>query len=465
MTPRKLRRPSGVTLIELMVALVVSAVVLAGVVATVASQQQAYYAGHRARSAQASARAAQLYVEQKLRDAGLGMDPSLALDFNFYGRSQPLADATLCPAAMNGCPRDATANSDELVFYARNKSYRTFDPTTGLQVNPPVGRAWTLVDQGTPGAVNINAGNNPTTGDRFLKGQILQAVCADGNTFAYFTVAATNPPPASSAATAPTQLQLTLEPFKTNDPFRRQDIINANPCFAGALVFQIDRYRFHVTFPVNITAQPDLTQPYLALDMGVDRNLDGVVDYQDELLIAEGVELLQVAYVFLNGALQPVGDGIAAVPGTAIQFANTIGNVTPLLLGDQAANTIYLTTFGNLTAPAPHFGVTPSGGRTDYFPPSFFQFPSVHLQRQNDNQANIRAVKVAILARSPEVDVSTRANIKIDGNFTLFNLRGPVAWIGLNPNSGIPFDDGYQRIVVQSTVPMGNVLLRATPLF
>ena len=109
-------RVAGFTLIELMITVAIVAVVVAGIFAVVHAQQQAYADGQRLRVAQASARSALLYLEERVPLAGLGTSPSLAFDFGRYTTGP-------CPTGMGACARDAIDNSDELVFVARNPRY------------------------------------------------------------------------------------------------------------------------------------------------------------------------------------------------------------------------------------------------------------------------------------------------------------------------------------------------------
>ena len=153
----------GVTLLELLLAMTVTAIVLAGAIVVVRSQQKAYHDGQRLRGAQGSARRALLALEQALPRAGFGMDAALAFDLSGWYATGP------CPAVMGGCPKDSVANSDELVFYARDPRY--WVPATNT--DDPVGNAW-RISSVTSGAVTVNA----RAGDVFRNGQIFLAVCS-----------------------------------------------------------------------------------------------------------------------------------------------------------------------------------------------------------------------------------------------------------------------------------------------
>ncbi len=452
------RSQSGVTLIELLVALMVSAAVMAGVVATVASQQQAYYNGHQMRSAQMSARSALLFMEQRIAMAGFGMDPALTFDFAWYGNPSGAAGAPgvegfpaplLCPAAMtNGCPRDATNNADEIVFYERNANYSW--PIGGN----PVGRAW----QATSIAGDVLT-LQARVNDRFPRGQILLAVCeTDGNSYAYVTVATS----VTTAAAGPLQVNLIPSATAPASPFRRQDVATsaAPPGVASGScplirVFQIDRYRFHIR-PVAVDNYGGtiVYTPYLMLDQGIDANGDGLVDEQDEFFVAEGIELIQFAYVFGAAAVPTAGDGVSAAPGTAI-------TLTPEAVGaqgDVTPNRITTTVFP--LAP-------PTQGRSIYNPSSWYPQSMSSALRQTNNQGNIAAVKISLVARAPDRDTQTNTTLSVVAplalQFPLFNYApaaGLPVWIYQNWNRGVPGDDAYQRLQIETSIPAPNMAVR-----
>ncbi len=410
--------PRGVTLVELLIAMAVSAIVLVGIVAVVQAQQQAYTDGHRVRAAQSSARSALLFLEQKLPLAGYGMAPSLALDLDRY-TSGP------CPALLQvsgACKRDRTDDSDELVFYARNPSY--WIPPTG--VGTAAGHAWTLTTSGVTTAVaNIQARD----GDVFRKGRILQAVCEGASQYAYFTVSTTTPAPAGGGAVA-----VPLEAAVSGDPFKRQDAAT-DDCFetGTARVFEIDRYRLHVR-PVTVGTQTD---PFLVLDRGVDSAGSTAVDEADEEFVAEGIESIQVAYVLANGSV------VGATSGTAI----TLTAGAP----GSASSSNALTT---LQFP----GAAPEPDESMYSPTSWYRYlmNPPDPARLTDHQANIRAVRIAIVARSPEPDPNDRGTPPI----LRLNQSAVPSWAG-----AVGVQDGYERVAFEATIPLPNMLSQGMVFF
>ncbi len=427
MTMHPLRPLRGITLIELIIAMAVSAFVLVAAILASNLQQRTFYNGQRLRTAQESARAALLYLEQKLPLAGLGMDPALAIDFQFY--TGP------CPTAMTSCNRDSTtADADELVFYARNMNYWVPANTASGPYN---GRVWNL-----SAISSASAQVDARSGDSFPKGQILQVVCPGTLNYAYFTVDHTTSAPADGA------LSLTLAPTNVNNPFKRQDVAAS---MVGCRVFQIDRYRFHIR---PVSQGGSRYDPFLVLDRGIDLagasdgTTDDTVDEEDEILIAEGIEAFQVAYEFANPALGRAG----ATTGTPITFSTANGDQT--VSGTPGPNLIARTAFP---------GNAPTSGQTVYTPSSFYRYGYSDSQRQTFHQANIRAVQIALVARSPDPDPSTPANIILDASFRFLNQSGVPTWIsGASMASGT---DGYQRTQVEATVDLPNMTVRSIPGF
>ncbi|GAO02297.1 prepilin-type N-terminal cleavage/methylation domain-containing protein [Anaeromyxobacter sp. PSR-1] len=418
-----IRSRLGFTLVEIMIATGVVSIVLAAVIAASSSQQRAFFGGQRQRATQGNARTALLYLEQKLPLAGWGLDGSLALDFQFYAPA-------FCPANTT-CPpgRDSIADADELVFYARNPSY--WVPPEG-HAGALRGNAWTFVALPDASHATLEA----RAGDDFLRGQILQVVCPGELRYAYFTVKS------RAAVTSAGNVDVELEDVVLTDPFRRQDVAAT---MGGCRAFQVDRYRFHVR-PV---ARADGTfDPYLVLDRGLDTTgaadgaPDGVVDEKDEVIVAEGVEAFQVAYVFANPAIAPAG----ATAGTAIAFGEA--NDDQSVLTDGAI------------IPTKFSGSATSTTRAVYTPSSFYSYRYSDPIRQTRHQANIRAVRLALVARSPQPDPSARATFVVDSSFALLNQSGAPDWVTGAPKiaSGT---DGFQRTRVEAVVNLPNMTVRS----
>jgi type IV pilus assembly protein PilW len=405
----------GVTLLELIIAMTISAVVMAGIVAVVNSQQRAYYDGHRQRAAQSTGRAALIQLEQAISMAGYGMDAPLAFDFDRYSGKA----SGKCPTNLDPCPRDSTGNSDEIVFHHRNPRYWVPE-SYGTE---PAGKAWRITGLDPTGnTVTINA----RLGDLFPKGQILQAVCRAGEDYAYFTVSE------KKEATAAGSLTINLVPSADTDPFLRQAAAT-NACFTGgqARLFLVERKRFHIR-PVGTALEP-----YLVLDTGVDVNGDGTIDEADEFILAEGIELLQLGYVMTNSAALTTR---GTEPGTAITFTKGAAGAT------SGTGMTTLDYPGTPKTNVPEYGWT-----------SFYGYPvgpPPNSARLTDHQGNIRAVRVALVARSSTVDPNY-----VDGGQVplLLNMDALPTWI--RPT------ERFNRVTLETTVLVRNMVTRAMPDF
>lgn len=414
------RRSRGFTLVELMVAAVILVVIVAGVVAAGNAQGRASATGARQRIAQAQGRGALLFLERRLALAGYGFDPVFGFDFGSY--TGP------CPAEMASCPRDSVSSSDELVFYARNPAY--WVPGEG---NPaaPSGNAWNI-RSATATTVTIAA----RAGNSFSTGQVVLQVCRGGNFYTVATIGANVAP-----LGADQDLTLQLQAAQAGDPFNRPDLAappaNGAACFSAgsARLFLVDRYRFHVR-PVT-TGAGDVI-PYLMLDQGIDRNRDGAIDANDELVVAEGVEDLQVAYVFANPALPAAG------AGAPIAFATAAA-------GTASSNTITRPVFP---------GGIPTADKSVYSKSAFYENavgPPLSPQRLTDHQANIVAVRIAIVSRSPGTDRTS-----LGDEFQPLNQTSQPTWITSRQVNG---RDGFQRALFETTVQLPNMTSGGLPYF
>lgn len=408
----------GFSLLEVMIALGAMAFVLAGVVGVVRVQQQSYVDGQRLREAQGSARNALLYLEQVVATAGFGMAPSLAIDLDRYGGP--------CPTAFGApCARDALARPDELVVLSRDAEYWVpADPT-----REPRGHAWRLLAVPDTSTFRISA----RAGDAFLKGQIVLAVCQGASFYAYATL---SDPVARLSADAPVDLKLTGT--SAGDPFQRQDLA-ADACFTDgtARVFLVNRYRFHVR-PVAVP-EPWQFDPYLVLDTGRDVNGDGTVDEQDEVIVGAFVEDLQVAYQLAGGGT------VGATPGTQITLAGGYPGST--------GTTDRLTT---LVFPGP----APADGESRYSPTSWYRFtlgPPQATERDTDHQANIRAIRVSLTARSPRADLQLQGRL----HTLRFNATATPAWA----DPGGTGRDGFERASFESTISLPNMVVQGMTFF
>ncbi|HET9551915.1 MAG TPA: prepilin-type N-terminal cleavage/methylation domain-containing protein [Anaeromyxobacteraceae bacterium] len=427
------RTARGFTLLELLVAMAISAIVLTSVVLVGNSQVRAYAQGARQRVAQAQGRGALLYLEEQVARAGFGVEPAFAFDFNRYLGGP-------CPAEMAPCTaRDSVGNSDELVFYARNPSY--WVPGDGNAADPS-GNAWPITATSAT-SVTVRA----RKGDVFRMGQVVLEVCRGATFYAYATVAK------NLQVAAAGSVDVELQPAVATDPFNRPDLAvppaTGASCFSGGLarLFLIDRFRFHVR-PETVDGN---VIPYLVLDQGVDRNLDGAVNADDELLVAEGVESLQVGYVMANSSLPtPVlGSANAIKPAVApdgdIRYA-------PATAGSSTTpDELTLTAFP---------GAAPAFGESVYAPSSWVGLtvgPPPSPQRLTDHQANIVGVRIALVTRSAATDLQSPGD-----TFRPLNQTSDPAWVTARQIDG---RDGYQRALFTSTVLLPDMTVGGLTYF
>lgn len=421
------RSPRGFTLIEAVISLAISSIVLVLAVRASNTQQRAFFQGERLRAAQSSSRDALLYLERAAPLVGFGMDPALALDFQWH---VPAA----CPPEVDPCTRDRTDDADELVFYTRNPNYWV---PTAEQDKPPApgedppafkGKAWRLsaISNGT---ISLDA----RRGDHFLPNQILQVVCPATLKYAYVTVSDRTPATDEPLDEDTDDLEIPLHAAAESNPFRRQDEAVRLAMDSKCRAFQIDRYRFHV---VPVATGDGHYDPFLVLDDGV----------HPEVMLAEGVEAFQVAYLLANGGV------VGADPGTATAFPVASSNQT---VTDPGPEQIALTAFPGDDAPT---------GETKYWPSSYYRYSSESSARKTIHQANIRALRIGVVVRSPSPDTSTKSNWVANDGFTLLNQEGVPSWVADEPQRAFG-TDGYQRVRVETTINLPNMLVRSIPAF
>jgi len=318
---------------------------------------------------------------------------------------------------MGSCPRDSTENDDEIVFYSRNPRY--WIPS--VYTSDPAGNAWRLKAVSSTSVTLYGR-----AGDALRRGQVLQAVCKGGTKYAYFTVVETKP-----ALAAAGDLIYGLNAVDASDPLKRQDLA-ADSCFTAAAgparVFMVDRYRFHVR-PVSSGGK---NIPFLMLDTGTDTDGDGEVTAADEIFVAEGVELLQFAYVMTNANLPPRGLA-SAMTLTAAEpsAASTTGDGMSTLV------------FPSATAP--------SGTQTIYDVVSWYPYsvgPPPAPARLTDHQANIRAIRMGMVVRSPTAGTNTADLTPLA---PLYNMTRLPSWLDASP---------YNRFRIETTVPLRNMTVR-----
>jgi type IV pilus assembly protein PilW len=239
--------------------------------------------------------------------------------------------------------RDSIVGSDEIVFYAR-------DPAFKLQLNAAPAATQLVLAGGIQAPLR--------------RGQILQVMCAAAADWTYVTVSADVPAnwilPAAAPATTTVNLVAGTVLLQPNTK-----LTATGSCFqtdpANTRVYRVDRFRYFVATYTD--SGSTLTRPYLMLDRGLLR-ADGSLQLEP---VVPDVEDLQFEYVFVN----PVTQVVRAVGATAgTQLTNSATGI------DLAAAVPDITSLGS------------------------------DPTRLTNHPANIRAVRVNVVARSPGPDLT-----------------------------------------------------------
>jgi type IV pilus assembly protein PilW len=394
-------RPSGFSLVELLIALAASVFVMLGAAVLLRSQYQSFQTSTSERAFQETGRIALDALSTDLRQAGLGVDVGLVFDFGTQNNARSAArqagttfgtDSPGCAAAIT-C-RDSTTGPDELVFHSR-------DPAFGKPLRTAVTAASTTLTVSGPLREPLH------------QGQILEVVCYTGNmTWAYVKVGSTVAANLDPTATVDIPLASSGATFPNQNP------VLADPCFstvataaastipAAAKVFKVDRYRYFIrsySAAGNIVPWGTAgSRPWLMLDRGTTDTTTGkpVVDP-----VAPDVEDLQVAYVFPLDAVNPVAGATAGVALAAGAAGIDLAAACPVSTDD-----------------------------------------AIGANRLNHHPANIRAVQVAVVVRSAEPDLARAGAATIPAALNRPDVAGPA---------------GYLRLLLQTSVPVRNLDARA----
>lgn len=184
--------------------------------------------------------------------------------------------------------------------------------------------------------------------------------------------------------------------------FREGSKFTPGSCFTtgSAMAYFIDRFHYYI----NTTGDPQ--HPYLMLDTGTDVNGDGVVNNNDHIPIAGDIETIQFVYIMNSGR----------------EFGGTLG-----------------------------VNEEPDPGLP--FPSLTESFDSP--VRLNNHPANIRAVRVSVLARSPRPNPEWYLPDGTYGVCTPERCRPRVEnFDGVPPGT---ISDGFIRVLFQETVPVWNL--------
>ena len=354
-------RSRGFSLVELMIALVVSAVVIAGALALLTSQQRTFQRSAGDRAVQETARVALEELTSNLRMAGYGIDPGFAFDFGPIAAvpQDRLPTGQVASVAGYACLnpvacRDSPAGPpDEIVFHYRDPAFfralAAAPSATSLTVDGPLP-------------------------DGLRQGQLLQVMCFSGSMlWAYVTVGADVP---ATTSTGTVSVPLAAS---SGNVFGAQNGVLTDGCYqtvappgssattlaAAAKVYKVERFRYFVqSYDPAGNVVPWGTagaRPYLMLDQGL---LDAT-GTPILAMVTPDVEDLQFSYLFPRA---PAGQQMAG---------DAVG--TPL---SNSATSI------DLAATPPPY--------TD---------PATAATRATHSPANILAVRVDVVIRNPDPDV------------------------------------------------------------
>lgn len=250
----------GFTLIELMISVVILAFVISGISMVLIKQGQASTVQIGQRDLEENGRLALLDLARAARQAGYGIIPSAAFDFDRF--------ACTSPGTPNTCPnggRDRADGPDEMVVAWRDPMFSR--PLTSISGTGP----WTLSL-----AAGLSVG--------IKAGRIVQLLCNGANTFSYLAV---------NTDAAATATSVSARALTNADGYFPQAGPTAN-CFNTATLFLVERVRFYI-------ANDPTGVPSLYRDRG-----NGTQE-----LMYRGIEDLQLTY---DIGQPPPGSPFGATP-------------------------------------------------------------------------------------------------------------------------------------------------------
>ncbi|HEX8703317.1 MAG TPA: prepilin-type N-terminal cleavage/methylation domain-containing protein [Myxococcaceae bacterium] len=405
-------RSRGFTLVELLIGAAVGAIVLLGISMTFIAQAQQYQAHASRRAIQASARQALVFMERKLRLAGYGVHPDRAvLAYDSYD--------VVSDSAVPGYP-------DAVVLHARDPLFRRpVQAVSSTQITLPA---------------------TAPLEEPLRRGQILLLLCPQVTEYAFVTVSDYLP-----AGTLTLPLDQTVPASAPNSPTRgpgrlfREHANLDSPCFDSATVVKIDRSAFYVAmFDDDGDAATGGRTPYLMMHQGLDMPSslslegDGVIDANDAVPVAEGIEQFQAAYILNSNT--PTGQ--------------------PLIRGVNESPMMAAT----------HYGEQWEAIDPAHLPALWFFDPAIassDARRMADHPANIRQVRLTVVARSTVPDQQISGDDLLTSTTGATLPDGTLPWRQLEnlgtPGSPdfTPAGGGYYRVILRESVTPKNLLMNA----
>jgi type IV pilus assembly protein PilW len=384
------RSQRGFTLVELLVAMGIAAVVCAGALALLSSQQRAFRSSAGDRALQEAARTGLSELATNLRRVGYGIEPWLAIDVGPVANAPPSwpGGAPINSAGYpGGPPGTAPPACTPVVAVTDRDSIAGSDEIVFHARDPGFSRK--LAAAPSASTLTLDA----PLGSPLYQGQILQLMCGGAAMWVYVTVG-------SFADKGATQVQLQTD-CATGFPYQ-QDLLSAG-CFAAgyanARVFKIDRFHYYVARYADSALQGG-QRPYLMLDRGLWKDGAPLVEP-----VAPDVEDLQVGYVFPRSTVQQ----LVGAPSGAARLSNAAASID---LGSA--------------------------------PPAYTD-NSAAASRATNHPANIRGIRVSVVARTRSPDLGLTAD-----EFKKIPEAGNRPAV---PNG----DPGYRRIVVEETEAVRNL--------
>jgi type IV pilus assembly protein PilW len=430
---RKSNRSRAFTLVELLVGTAIGAVVLAGISLAFISQAQQYQAHASRRGVQANARQALAFMGRHLRNAGYGVNPDRAiLAYDSYD------------AASN---QQAPGHPDAFAVHWRDGLFRRkaqsvaanlirLDAAEPLSKELRKGQILLVICERDPSSPDPSVDENPP----HVFVTVGQYVPAGSTDIPLDPTAAGSVP--DSPISGPGRL------------FREQDTPGfSHACFTRRPphVLLVHRAAFYVAmFTDTRTGE---RKPYLMMHQGLDMPSaadpqgDGLIDADDGVPVAEGIEQLQVAYV--------------------LDTHNQDPDKTPLILG-----------VNGLMGPD-HFGEAWEQLDLTNLPHGWFfnvgfgaVDPSVMASRRlMDHPANIRQVRLTLISRSSLPDpqiVGDDLLRRPDGSPYLDGqplANGTIPWrhlenLQLPPAADFtPAGGHFYRVILRESITPKNLLL------
>ncbi|MDY7231978.1 PilW family protein [Hyalangium rubrum] len=407
-------RSRGFTLVELLIGAAVGAVVLLGISLTFISQARQYQAHASRRAIQANARQALAFVGRIVRTAGYGVNPDRAvLAYDSYDVASD--------SAAPGFP-------DAVVVHWRDPLFRR-----------PVQSA---------NSTQLTLPATQPLSEPLRQGQILLVLCPLARNHAFVTVATYRN---EGEFTIP--LDSTLPAAAPNSPihgpgrlFHEQDKLDSDTCFSapGAQVVKVRRAAFYVaTFDSDgDPATPEKT-PYLMMNQGLDMPTDTqvqgdtVIDENDSVPVAEGIEQFQVAYLLNSNNDNP----------PLIRGVNESPMLPPTYYGEQWERIDPVTLGANW-----------------FFDPSI-RFTDA--RRTADHPANLRQVRLTVVARSTVADPDIRGDNLLTATEGAPLPDGTVPWRQLE-NLGTPGSPDFTpsgghfyRVLLRESITSKNLMMNA----